>query len=84
MQVKVKVKEKKNTEWRDCIADYVLEVGNYFKTNPYLNTTQCVERRQRPRVTIPVAWQEDLIRSKAPKPEKSAAIAKHQTRGLSK
>jgi hypothetical protein len=49
-----------------------------------LNTAQCVGRRQRPRVTIPVAWQEDLIRSKAPKPEKSFAIAKHKTRGLSK
>jgi hypothetical protein len=26
-----KVKEKKNTEWRDCIADYVLEVRNDLK-----------------------------------------------------
>ena len=78
------MKEKKNTDWRDYIADYVLEVRNYSKTNLYLHKTQCVERKQRPRVKIPVARQEDLIRSKAPKPGKSAAIAKHQTRGLSK
>ena len=64
-----KIKEEKNTEWRDSIANFVL---------------QCVETRQRPAVIIPVAGQEHRIRSKAPKPDKSEAIASHQTRGLSK
>ena len=43
---------------------------------------QCIEKHQRPKVELPVALPEHFIRSKAPKPDKQAAIDKHQTRGL--
>ena len=45
---------------------------------------QCVETGERPMVTIPVAGPENIIRGKAPKPDKQTAIAIHQTRGLSR
>ena len=64
-----KVMDKKSTDWRDSIASFVL---------------QCVGERQRPCANVPIAGQEHIIRSKAAKPDKEAAIAAHQTRGLNK
>ena len=76
--------EPKDDSWRDAILNLVIQVlAAKFGYILNLGTFQSIELRQRPVVKIPVAGLEHCVRGKKePRPNKTEAIEKHQTRML--